>query len=172
MMIETTVTVPKNRLYLGGAIFVVGFLCPLLVPLVAATGLSAAWKATLSGLLLLGIPEVFMLVAAAILGKAGFTYLKGMLLGFLKRHVIPETVSPTRYRIGLIVFFLPIVWGWLSPYFSEFISIQEHSLKIAIAGDLLLLTGLVLLGGEFWEKLRSLFLHRAIGRLTEEGGNE
>ena len=169
MMTDATVTIPKNRLYLGGSIFVVGLLCPLLVPLVTSTGLSTAWKATLSGLLLLGIPEIFMLIAAAVMGKAGFAYLKELLFGFLKRYVVPEAVSPGRYRIGLIVFFFPIFWAWLAPYLSEFISFQEHSLKIAFGGDLLLLMGLVLLGGEFWEKLRSLFLHRAVVRIREVG---
>jgi hypothetical protein len=168
-MIETAQPIPKNRLFLGGAIFVVGLLCPLLVPLVAATELSTAWKATLSGLLLLGIPELFMLVAAAVTGEAGFAYLKGVLFGFLKRHVVPETVSSARYRIGLVFFFLPIFWGWLAPYLSEFVSVQEYSLKMAIAGDLLLLTGLILLGGEFWEKLRSLFLHRAVVGIRNAG---
>jgi len=118
---------------------------------------------------MLGIPEIFMLIAAAVLGKAGFAYLKGRLFGLLKKHVVPESVSPARYRIGLIFFFLPIFWGWLDPYLSEFVSIQEHNLKVAIAGDLLLLTGLILLGGEFWEKLRSLFLHRAVVTIPEEG---
>ena len=168
-MMETTAPVSKNRLYLGGAIFIFGLLCPLLVPLVAATGLSTAWKATLSGLLLLGIPEIFMLVAAAVLGKAGFAYLKGLLFGLLRKHVVPESVSPARYRVGLIVFFLPILWGWLAPYLSEFVSIQEHSLRVAVTGDLLLLTGLILLGGEFWEKLRLLFLHRAVVAVHEDG---
>jgi hypothetical protein len=131
------------------------------------TGLSTAWKTTLSGLLLLGIPELFMLVAVVILGKAGFEYIKSVLFGFLKRHVIPETVGATRYRIGLAVFSVPIFWGWLAPYFSEFVSIQEYSLTIAVIGDLFLLAGLVLLGGEFWDKLRSLFLHRAVVNLRD-----
>lgn len=168
-MTDTTTTVPKSRLYLGGAIFVFGLLCPLLVPLVTVTGLSTAWKATLSGLLLLGIPEIFMLIAAAVMGKDGFAYLKGVMFGFLQRNVLPEKVKPVRYRIGLVVFFLPILWGWFAPYLSEFVSVQDHNLKIAIAGDLLLLIGLVLLGGEFWEKLRSLFLHRTVVRIREAG---
>ena len=159
-MSGTNETISKKRLYLGGVIFFVGLLCPLLVPLVTYTGLSAAWKATLSGLLLLGIPEIFMLITAAVMGKDGFAYLKGLLFGFLKRHVVPKTVSPGRYRIGLVVFFLPILWGWLAPYLSQFVSIQEQNLTFAVAGDLLLLTGLLLLGGEFWEKLKSLFLYR------------
>ena len=167
-MADTAAELPRNRLYIGGVVFVVGLLSPLLVPLVAMTGLSTAWKATLSGLLLLGIPELFMLLAVVILGKAGFEYIKSVLFGFLKRHVIPERVGATRYHIGLVVFSLPIFWGWLAPYFSEFVSIQEYNLVIAVIGDLFLLAGLVLLGGEFWDKLRCLFLHRAVVSLGHE----
>jgi hypothetical protein len=167
-MMPTDEVLPKNRLLLGGAIFVMGILCPLLVPLVASTGLSTAWKATLSGLLMLGIPEFFMLIAAAVLGKTGFRYLKCLLFGFLKSHVVPEKVSPNRYRVGLFVFFVPVIWGWIAPYFSEFVSIREYRLTFAIAGDLMLLAGLILLGGEFWEKLRSLFLHRAVVSMGDE----
>lgn len=167
-MTVATENIPKNRLFLGGLIFVIGFLCPLLVPLVTATELSTAWKAALSGLLVLGVPELFMLVAAAVLGKTGFEYLKRQLYGFFKRHIVPEKVGPNRYGIGLVVFFLPIFWAWLAPYFAEFVSIQKYNLTIAIAGDLLLLAGLLLLGGEFWGKLRSLFLHHAVIRLPDE----
>ena len=166
-MADTVTDLPKKRLYIGGTVFVVGLLSPILVPLVAITGLSTAWKATLSGLLLLGIPELFMLVAVVILGKAGFEYLKRVLFAFLKRHVIPGTVGPTRYCIGLIVFCLPIFWGWLAPYFSEFVSIQEYNFTIAVIGDLFLVAGLVLLGGEFWDKLKALFLHRAVVNLPD-----
>ena len=167
-MTETKPIIPKNRLYLGGAIFLFGVLSPIFVPLVAATGLSTAWKATLSGLLMLGIPELFMLIAAAVLGKAGFSYLKSLMLSLLKKHVVPEQVSPSRYRVGLFIFFFPVLWGWIAPYLLEFVSIHEYRLTFAIVGDLMLLTGLILLGGEFWEKLRSLFLHRAVVSMAEE----
>ncbi len=73
---------PQGRLTLGGVIFVVGLLCPLSIPWVVGSGLPAGWKAALSALLLLGIPELMMLVAAAVLGKSGFHFLKGLLFGF------------------------------------------------------------------------------------------
>ena len=74
---QAVVPPPKGQLLFGGAVFVLGVLCPLLVPLVAASDLPTEWKTVLSGLLLLGIPELFMLAAAAILGKSGFDYFKG-----------------------------------------------------------------------------------------------
>ena len=72
---------PKGRLALGGGILVVGVLCPLFVPLVTTSALPTEWKAGLAGLLLLGMPELFMLVAVAALGKSGFDYIKGRVFG-------------------------------------------------------------------------------------------
>jgi hypothetical protein len=159
----TDTSLSKGRLYAGGAIFVTGFLSPLLVPLVTASSLPVGWKTALSGLLLVGVPELAMLVAAAVMGKAGFNYLKQWLFGFLGKHFAPpETVSPIRYRIGLVLFSIPLLFGWIAPYVSgHFSLLEEHRLLFAIMGDLLLLSSLVVLGGEFWDKLRSLFIRRA-----------
>ncbi len=72
---------PKGRLALGSEILVVGVLCALFVPLVTSPALPTEWNAGLSGLLLLGMPELFMLVAVAVLGKSGFDYTKGRVFG-------------------------------------------------------------------------------------------
>jgi hypothetical protein len=153
----------KGRFYTGGTIFVVGFLSPLFVPLVTAAPLPVGWKTTISGLLLVGIPELAMLIAAAVMGKAGFNYLKQLIFGFLGKHFAPpETVSPIRYRIGLILFTVPLLFGWVTPYISGYIPLfEEHHLLFAIFGDLLLFSSLFVLGGEFWDKLRALFIHKA-----------
>ena len=154
---------PKSRLYMGGAIFVAGFLCPLLVPLVTTSSLPVGWKTSISGLLLVGVPELAMIVAVAVMGKAGFNYLKKLLLGFLGKHFAPpETVSLIRYRIGLVLFTIPLLFGWLAPYISGYFPIlDEYRFLFAIIGDLLLFCSLFVLGGEFWDKLRALFIHKA-----------
>jgi len=41
-------------------------------------------------------------------------------------------------------------------------------LTYAIAGDVLLLVSLVVLGGDFWDKLRSLFIHSARAVIPEK----
>jgi hypothetical protein len=153
---------PKSRLLVGGGVFVLGQFSPLLVPLVVNSDLAAGWKTALSGLLMLGIPELAILAAVTILGKSGYEYLKGMVLGFLKRHVVPREVSPIRYHIGLVLFLIPILWGWASPYLSHLVAgLEANRLWFAVAGDLLLLLSLLILGGDFWEKLRSLFVYRS-----------
>jgi hypothetical protein len=153
---------PKGKLVAAGIIFISGFLSPLLIPIVTSSNLSVGWKTALSGLLALGIPELFMIIAAAVAGKEGFKYIKSKIFGFLKKHGPPDTVSKTRYRIGLVLFIIPILAGWLLPYFSHLIpSYEEKRILINIIGDIVLITSLLVLGGDFWDKLRSLFIYGA-----------
>jgi hypothetical protein len=143
-------------------LLVLGAICPLFTPLVAMTGLSTEWKAALSGLLLVGIPEIFSLIAIAVMGKDGFNYIKGKVFAFFKRHALPKVVSRSRYRIGLVLFLLPLLFGWLAPYGTELIpGYESHRLAVNLGGDFLLILGLFVLGGEFWDKVRSLFVYEA-----------
>ena len=159
---KQTVNPPKSRLILGGIVFILGFASPLLIPIVLASELSTAIKSTLSGLLALGIPELGMLIAVAILGKDGFSFLKQKLFGLLKRYGPPDTVSRGRYRFGLILFFLPLLAGLLLPYFeSHFNFYAEHEFYFHMIGDSMLFVSLFVLGGDFWDKLRSLAVYGA-----------
>jgi hypothetical protein len=157
------------RFRLGLGIFVVGFASPLLIPLVTASGLSTQWKTILSGALAVGIPEVFSIAAVAIMGKSGFDYMKNRFFGFIKKHGPPEQVSRARYRIGLVMFALPFLLGWSGPYFLHHIpGYETHRLLVGIVGDLLLISSLFVLGGEFWDKVRALFIRDA--RVVLDGG--
>jgi len=157
---------PRGRLVAGATVFVLGFLSPLLVPFVARSDLSAGWKTTLTGLLIAGIPELGMLIAVAIMGKPGFNYLTGgikkRLGAFMAKHGPAQTVSARRYKIGLIMFLIPILFGWAAPYAVHHIpGYESNQLLYAFVGDVLLVSSLFVLGGEFWDKLRSLFVHGA-----------
>ena len=161
----------RGRLLLGGGVLIFGWLCPLFVPLVLATNLSSEWKTMLSGLLLLGIPELFTLAAVAILGKPGFAYLKGILYGWFRRLAPPDAVSVTRYRAGLVMFLLPLLFAWISVYVPNLIpGFAGHPMAFAITGDLMLLASLFVLGGNFWDKIRSLFVHGATARFPGASG--
>ena len=161
-------SLPAWRLRLGGIIFVVGWASPLLIPAVTASDLSIGSKTALLGGLFIGIPEIATLAAVAILGKAGFAHLTARLLGFLRAYGPPHTVSLVRHRVGLVMFGFPLLFGWLAPYVGHWIpGYREHPLACGIAGDALLLVGLFTLGGEFWDKLRGLFVHGAHIRLPQ-----
>ena len=146
----------KNRLILGGFIFISGLLLPLFIPIVTGSNLSTEWKAVLSGVLLLGLPEVFMLIAITILGKPGFVFLKSHLWQFIRPA---DKVSATRYRIGLILFFSPILFGWLNPYLELWIAeLEAYRVGLAITGDVVFAISLFVLGGDFWLKIKALFI--------------
>ena len=153
---------PGWRFKLGVYLLVFGAICPLFTPLVAMTNLSTGWQAALSGLLLVGIPEIFSLAAIAIMGKDGFNYIKGKVFAFFKRHALPKEVSRTRYQIGLVLFLLPLLFGWLAPYGRGVIHGYEgHGFAVNLAWDILLLVSLFVLGGNFWDKVKALFTYGA-----------
>ena len=155
-------TRPGWRFHTGIILFAMGLISPVFIPLVTATGLSAGWKTALSGLLMLGIPELLWVVAAAIMGKAGFNHIKRKFWGFFKKMAPPDEVGPARYRIGLVMFSLPILFGWLAPFGVHRIPGYEvHRLVVNLIGDVLLISSLFVLGGDFWDKLRGLFIHKA-----------
>ena len=159
------------RLKLGTGLFGLSIVLPLVgVPLVTALGLSTKTTASVSGVLLLGA-EVLGLCAVAVMGKSGYAYIKNRVLGFLKRHGPPKQVSRLRYTIGLVMFSVPVLFGWLSVYAAGLIpGFTRTPFRYALGGDLLLLASLFVLGGDFWDKLRALFIHgaRAVFTKTSE----
>ena len=156
------------RLRLGLIVFVIGFLSPLLIPLVTASDLTTKWKAVISTCLAAGIPELFSVVAIAIMGKPGYNYIKARCFAFLKKHGPPDKVSPIRYRIGLVMFALPILFGWLAPYVPTVIPGYDlQGLIVNIIGDTMLISSFFVLGGDFWDKIRSLFVYGASAKFPE-----
>ena len=150
------------RFKLGVALFALSLLGPLVfIPLIAGMSLSTAMAASISGAILVGA-EVLLVAAAAVMGKSGYAYIKSRAFGFLKQYGPPKEVSRTRYNIGLVVFAIPILFGWLVPYAGPLIpGYQGNEITFAVVGDLLLLVSLFILGGDFWDKLRALFIHNA-----------
>ena len=162
------------RFRIGVTIFVAGFAAPLAIPLVTSSDLPTAWKTAVSGALAVGVPEIAMVVAAAMMGREGFARLKSQFGRFLKKYGPPEQVGRTRYRTGLVMFTLPLLLAWLGPYLGHHVpGYGGHQLLWAIGGDLVFVASFFVLGGEFWDKLRSLFVHgaRAVFPNTDgEGG--
>ena len=136
--------------------------------MVTAFGLSTTMTASVSGGLLVGA-EVLGLLAVAVMGKSGFAFIKTRIFGFLKQYGPPKDVSRRRYTIGLVMFFVPVFFGWVSIYVPDFIpGFTSNPLAYAISGDLLLLMSLIVLGGNFWDKIRALFIYDAKIYFREE----
>ena len=144
-------------MYFGGAILIIGFAAPVFIPLVTNSNLSIGLKSTFSGLLAFGIPEVFMLMAIGILGKDGYAFLKTKLGGFISR-IAPDEISITRHRIGVLLFCLPLILGFLQPYIGHYIDFfNSIPLWYYILSDVIFVTSIFILGGSFWDKLSRLF---------------
>jgi hypothetical protein len=137
-------------------------LSPLLIPLVLASDWTAASKSIVSGVLAFGLPELLMLLAVAIMGKEGYAYIKSKVSKYLRRFAPPDEVGPLRYRIGLLLLGIPFVFGILQPYLIyNFEFFKSFPLWVHATLDMTLIIAFFVLGGDFWDKFRALFQHRA-----------
>ena len=146
------------RLKLGIVLLVLSIILPLVgLPLLASMDLSATMTTSVSGGLLVA-GELLGVTAIAVMGKEGYLFIKERLFGFFKQYGPSNEVSKTRYRIGLLMFFLPLLFGWASPYLIPLITDQgQLPLAYAVLGDILFLVSFFVLGGDFWDKIAALF---------------
>jgi hypothetical protein len=155
---------PKTRLYWGlGILLVFNIGGPFLgIPIVTLTSLPVETKTLVSGILVI-VGELSLPATIAILGKPGFVYVKALIFRRLKRIAPPAEVNVARYRIGLVMFVIPLVFAAIEPYTGSYIGVNANNrLAFALAGDAMLISSVFVLGGNFWDKVRSLFVHDAI----------
>ena len=167
---ETTQTpAPGPHFYTGATILVIGFLLPLLIPLVAYLDVSTEIRALISGILLIGGPEVFSLIAIAIMGKPGFIYIKSKVFALLKRALPTGEVSRLRYNIGLLLLIPHVIFAYLTFYAPHWIpGYDEYRINMNLSADFLLVITLFILGQEFWDKLRALFVYDAKASIPQK----
>ena len=158
------------RFKLGLGVIALMIVVWLLIPLAAALGASSGTIAAITGGILIG-NKVLLLLAVAIMGKAGFRDLKRTTFGHIARFTPTSTVGPLRYRIGLVMFCVPIVSAIIDPYLHAiWPGLQSNSWQLELAGDAMLVASFFVLGGNFWDKLRALFLRTAT--VTDAGGTK
>jgi hypothetical protein len=150
------------RFRLGLFFFVLGWVCPLFIPFVTNSNLATETKTLLSAILLIGVPEVFSVISIVILGKSGFNTIKSAVFTFLKRAMPSGEVSRMRYRIGLFILLLHVIYANFTFYIPDLIpGYIENRLSMNLIADFLFVVTLFILGGDFWEKLRGLLLYDA-----------
>ena len=166
--IEAADKPPTARLAAAIPLFLVAIACPFLGATILASDLPVDTKAW-AGLLFFPIPEMFDITAIAILGKPGFAWLKSTLLALIGRYGPPARVSRVRYRIGLAMFVLPILAGWLHPYLADRSStFIGPGPVVHVVGDLVFIASFLVLGGDFWDKVRALFVYGAKARFPDD----
>jgi hypothetical protein len=153
----------RARLFWGLAVFlVVNIGGPVVgLPLLALTDLAPGTK-TLVGGIIVAVAELSLPVVIAILGKPGFAYIKGVFFKALRRYGPPAEVGRVRYRIGLAMLILPVFFALVEPYVGSYLGVTgQNRIVYALSGDALLLVSFFVLGGDFWDKVRALFVHSA-----------
>jgi hypothetical protein len=106
--------------------------------------------------------KVFLLASIIVLGRPGFDRLKGHVTGAVRSYLMPDEVGPGRYRVGLVLFVLPLIFAWKAPYVTELMPLLgRHSTTAAIVTDAIFVASLFVLGGGFWDSLRPV--HRGSG---------
>jgi hypothetical protein len=154
------------RTRLGLLLFVVSIGWPVLIPILPLFGVSGKMIAALSAVMVVAA-EVMMIAGAAVAGKEGFVFIKSKVFGIFKPYLPPQKVSRLRYTIGLVLFSSSLVLGWAWPYLRHYLpGFERAQLISAVAGDVVLLTSLFVLGGGFWDKLRALFRYDDVSVAT------
>jgi hypothetical protein len=149
------------RLALGAALLVFGLVLPLGVYPVTQSAWPAPMKTILSVFLVFGF-EIMTIPAVAIMGKENYD----RIMSWMKRQARglkpAAEVGPLRHYFGLVLFVLPIVPTYVMAYAPGWLDDTSPArLWINLAADLTFLLSLFVLGGNFWDKLRALFIREA-----------
>jgi hypothetical protein len=163
---------PGARFYTGLGIFILSF---FMLP----TGLflqrfidDHTLKHILVGIFWLSAP-LMKIGAVAILGKPSYLYIKSLFRRHVARVLKPYHASRVRYNIGLLLFFLPVVPTYIMAYAPQVFSDNFYLRLITnISVDVIFITSLFVLGGDFWDKLKALFTFSAKASFPEEGKNK
>jgi hypothetical protein len=143
------------RFKFGIFTFIFAFALWLLIPLAASLNIPSARIAALTGAIFIA-NKVLLLVCVAVMGKTGFQQLKTVVL---RKFTPAETVGPTRYAIGLVMFCLPLLSAMLEPYVDQFWpGLRPNKWQLQLFGDVMLIASFFVLGGDFWSKIRALFV--------------
>jgi hypothetical protein len=158
---ETGAAAGDWRFKLGLAIFVSAFAIWLLVPLTAALNASGTTLAALSGIVFIS-NKVLLLVVVAVMGKPGFQHLKRHVFGYAAMLAPAPRVGRLRHAIGLVMFGLPLLTTFLEPYDDHiWPALLIHSWQVELLSDVIFIASFFVLGGNFWDKIRALFVRTA-----------
>jgi len=134
----------------------------LLVPLAAAADVPGPKIAALTGILFIS-NKIMLILAIAVMGKSGFQQLKRSVFGYVSTLAPADLeVGPARHRIGLVMFCLPLISSFLEPYVDTlWPGLRPNLWQVQALGDAMLIGSFFVLGGNFWDKVRALFIRTA-----------
>jgi hypothetical protein len=138
--------------------FILAFALWLLIPIAASMDTPGSRIAALTGAIFIA-NKVLLISCIAVMGKEGFQQLKAIVFGHAKRLAPVQKVGPVRHAIGLVMFVLPLLTSMLEPYIDQiWPGLRPNLWQLQLLGDVMLIASFFVLGGDFWSKLRGLFV--------------
>jgi hypothetical protein len=158
------------RLKLGLTLIAIGLLMPFGALLVPLTNWPPEVQIPVGGFLFFGF-EIMALPAAAVMGKENFDRIVTEFCGLLGRLKPSGQPGELRHAIGVILFVAPIAPTYVMAYAPSWLpDASPWRLWVNLGADAMFLTSLFVLGGDFWDKLRALFVREARAVFPHEGG--
>lgn len=146
------------RFKCGIVIFIFALLLWCLIPLAASLDVPGSRIAALSATVFIA-NKILLIACIAVMGKDGFQQLKAIVFGRAKRLAPVQKVGPVRHAIGLVMFILPLLTATLEPYIDTILpGFRPNLWQFQVLGDLMFIGSFFVLGGDFWSKLRGLFI--------------
>ena len=152
----------KWKFYTGAGFFVLYVISDIAFFVVPFLGFSGAQKITYMTIICV-FGEVSFLLSVMLLGKTVLQKAKEKFRQWFRRPITaaPVYISQRRHRIGVWLFFIsfiPYPLTEISLFFGYPVS-GEHGafLLMLIAGDILFVISMFVLGEPFWEKMNQLF---------------
>jgi len=146
------------RLVAGVSVLGLAMVLPLAALFVPLLGLPVAQSALIGGALVAGAPEVLMLLAVALLGRQNFDRIVGAAKRFFFTTFFSTPVSRRRYYAGLAICLLSFVPLYVAGYVPSWMPAAHGRIAILAVADLAFILSFFVMGGEFWEKFRRLFV--------------
>jgi len=159
---------PGFRFYFGASIIILSFFMVPTGLLVTHQMHQHVIKALVLGFFWVNGP-LWKVIGIAVMGKVSYYYIIEHLRIHYNKIIKPKPVGRTRYYIGLFMFTLPFVPSYVMAYAPHLLpELASWRIYFNLFFDLVFLSSLFVLGGDFWDKLRALFNYSAKANFPDE----
>jgi len=149
------------RVKIGIGILIVSVFSPLLALLIPFFELPAGMSAIVVGFVAVGLPEILLLIGVALAGKEVWFAILNKLRKIAKRVLKPKPIGKFRYDFGLGMFVLSLFIPFFTAYANYLFlwRLSGHAIfYLNIVSDVLLIASFFVMGMQFLDKLRLLFI--------------
>ena len=159
----------KNRSLkykIGMTLIILSIISPVFSILVPFLSLPAAVTTTLVALFMVGAPEVFLIAGGALAGKEALATIKSKLF---------RPAGKIRYQVGMVFFACGVLTNWVTIYLEllDVIHLDQETLLVMTGSfDLVTIAGILLMGVEFFQKLKRLFIWEGAKENADPNTNE